>query len=90
MTPQSPVFVGSSVREVLIAKNQPPYLPLPAVVSADACGTVTTRWRLTWRERWRVLLRGDVWLQMLCFHEPVTPVKLSVWQPEIKEATHDP
>jgi hypothetical protein len=87
VTPESPVLKGwrKQLPEVVIAENQPQYLPLPALVSRHAAGMVTTRWRLTWRERLRVLLSGDIWLQMMCFQKPITPVKLLAEQPAVED-----
>lgn len=55
------------------AKDQPPYLPLPARVEGDRA---TSCWALTWRERLRVLASGRVWLTQLNFGRPLQPVKL--------------
>jgi len=57
------------------AKNQPEYLPLPAIRLND--GIVVTRWGLTWRERLRVLLGGSMWLVVKTFHRPLQPVLLT-------------
>lgn len=48
------------------AKNQPPFLPLPAFT--DERETVTC-WRLTWPERFKVLLTGTLWLRQMNFGE---------------------
>lgn len=57
----------------VFAKDQPEYLPLPAHVNATPDGTVTTLWGLTWRERFKVLLTGRLWLQQLAFHSRLQP-----------------
>lgn len=87
MTPQTPVLLGLAIElpEVILAKDQPQYIPLPALISGSEGGMVTTRWKLSWRERLRVLWSGNLWLQMLCFHKPVTPVKLLTEQPNVEE-----
>lgn len=74
MQPISPVCDTMSLPEICFAKDQPEYLPLPAYRSLD--GYVVTRWRLTWRERIRVMLRGDLWLSVMTFNKPLQPVKL--------------
>ena len=61
---------------VVFAKDQPEYQPLPAVVFPGPEGCVATRWQLTWRERLRVLFRGNIYLSLLTFNKPLTPVKL--------------
>jgi len=72
-------FAASQV--VTFAANQPPYKPLPGVLERD--GRLTTRWKLTWRERFKILRTGDLWLQVLTFNRPVQPVKLLVDEPSI-------
>lgn len=63
---------------VVIAKNQSPYLPLPAYVKGDQ---VTICWRLTIWERVVLLVRGELWHQVLNFRDPLQPQKLSVIKP---------
>jgi hypothetical protein len=60
------------------AKNQPPYLPLPAYTDAEQ--TITC-WRLTWRERLSVLFSGSLWLRQLNFGQPLQPQSPSVESP---------
>ncbi len=52
------------------AKNQPPYLPLPAYVDEQQS---ISCWRLTWRERFTLLLTGRLWLRQLNFCQPLQP-----------------
>jgi hypothetical protein len=68
-------------QSTVIAKDQPEYLPMPAHVSADAI--VTCCWRLTFRERLRVLLRGTVWHQIMTFGSQLQPQRLSVERPDL-------
>lgn len=56
---------------VTYAEDQPEYLPLPVHRSED--GQVTSCWRLTWRERLRVLLRGRLFLTIHTFGDPLQP-----------------
>ncbi len=67
---------------LVIAKDQPQYLPLPAYRFAnDAEGRIVCCWRLTWRERLSVLLRGTVWHQVLTFNAPLQPQLLTIDKP---------
>lgn len=75
MTPKS--FTGQNV---VYAKDQPEYLPLPAHKSDDGC--VTTCWRLTLLGRFRVLLTGEIWLQTLTFNAPLQPQRMCNRKPE--------
>jgi len=79
MTPITPVIPGDFTTPVIYAEHQPEYINLPAHRQTD--GTVTTRWRATWRERLRVFLFGDVWLTILTFNAPLQPVKLDAHCP---------
>lgn len=68
---------------VVIAKDQPEYLPLPAHRFAnDPQGRIACCWRLSWRERVSVLLRGIVWHQVLTFDRPLQPQLLTVEKPD--------
>ena len=67
---------------MVIAKHQPQYLPLPAHVDDnDPQGRITFCWKLTWRERIRLLWTGLLWQQVLAFGEPLQPQKLLVYKP---------
>lgn len=62
-------------QNTVIAKDQPPYMPLPAFRSED--GEVTACWGMDWRERLRVLVTGRVYVTLLTFNRPVTPSRVS-------------
>lgn len=61
-------FDGSNI---VFAKDQPEYLPLPAHLSDG--GIVTSCWKLTWKERLKVLIWGKLYLQVLTFNKPLQP-----------------
>jgi len=56
------------------AANQPEYLPLPALKDGGPGEQVTSCWRLTWRERIRLLLTGKLWLAVWTFGQPLQPI----------------
>lgn len=56
---------------VVYAKNQPEYLPLPAHKSED--GQVTSCWSMTWKERLKVLFTGKVYWMVMTFNKPLQP-----------------
>ena len=64
---------------VVFAKDQPEYLPLPAHRNEEGC--VTTCWKLTFVERIIVLFKGTFYLQTLTFNTPLQPQKPSVRSP---------
>jgi hypothetical protein len=80
MQPISPVMPGSEAIEVVLAKDQPEYLPLPAVYIEEP-GRFVTRWRLSDEERQKVVEGGDVILTQLTFGNPFHPVNLQVCHP---------
>lgn len=77
--PILPVIPGVETPVVEFAKTQPQYITLPAWRGED--GTVVTRWRMTFRERLRILFTGDLWLTLLTFNHPLQPVKLDTLCP---------
>lgn len=74
MTPVA--FPGFTGFNAVLAEDQPEYLPLPVCLEPDGC--VTSCWSLTWRERWKLLLTGRLWISSLTFHLPLQPIKPSV------------
>lgn len=81
MEPASPVSTANhGQREIVFAKDQPEYLPLPAII--DEYGhRITTRWKLTWRERLRVLVSGSIWHSCLTFGMSLQPIMLYASDP---------
>lgn len=66
-------------QNVVYAKDQPEYLPLPAHRSPE--GQVTSCWQMDWRERLRVLLSGKVYVSLLTFNGPLQPQIVSTLPP---------
>ena len=63
---------------VIVAKDQPEYLPLPAYIGDSPEGEVVSCWKLSWRERLKLLITGRIWVSLWCFYKPVTPLLLTV------------
>jgi len=68
-------------QNVIIAKDQPEYLPLPAHVFNDNEGTLICCWKLTFKERVKLILKGVIWHEILTFHMPLQPQLLTVDKP---------
>jgi hypothetical protein len=68
---------------VVFAKDQPEYIPLPAFLNEAPTGEVITCWRLSFRERIRLLFTGEIWLCMLTFHRPLTPTFVTTKKTEL-------
>lgn len=78
----SRVVFDPMLEAVVLAKNQPQYLPLPVIRSSYPLGRVTSRWSLSLWERILVLFGGSLWIQQLTFGDPTQPIK-----PLLKEPT---
>jgi len=88
MNPASPVFqdgreLPEGAIETVIAKDQPEYLPLPGVRLLNPEGDLITRWELSDAEIEKLVESRSIYLTMMTFNRPVTPVMLSVDPPEI-------
>jgi len=85
MKPVSPVCLDSEdrwgVSEIVFAKDQPQYIPLPALKFQD--GLVVTRWSLSLWERIQVLLGGSVYVGLLTYNHPLQPMKMSTSVQEV-------
>ncbi len=85
MNPVSPVTYDPETRwgvsEVVFAKDQPQYTPLPAIKFED--GLVVTRWKLSFWERLHVLFGGSVYLGLLTFKYPLQPIRMSTKVDEV-------
>lgn len=81
MMPVSPVIPDENHKEVIVAEDQEQYQNLPSISLSD--GSILTRWKLSDEEIKIVAETGDIYLHMLTFGKPVTPVLLMVEKPEI-------
>jgi hypothetical protein len=57
-------------QNAVLAKDQPEYLPLPVCRRGDR--TISC-WKLTFRERVRLLFTGRLWLVQLNFEQALQP-----------------
>lgn len=80
----SPVLQKYVDREVIIAKDQPQYMPLPALCTAS--GKVLTRWSFTHEERRAIALGADLYLCILACHQPLQPILMEVSNEQAVEA----
>jgi hypothetical protein len=73
-------------QDVVYAKDQPEYLPLPAhkFDNADGQGRIACCWKMTIKERIKVLFTGIIWHEVLTFNAPLQPQLLSVNKPLMK------
>lgn len=83
MNPVSPVIPKAALPEIVFAKDQPEYQPLPAHRLED--GTVLTRWKLSFKERLRVLFCGDVYHWQMTHGGALQPILMQVEPPVVGE-----
>jgi hypothetical protein len=83
MKPSTPIIPGHDLPVTNFAESQDEYQTLPAFRQDD--GTVLTRWHLTWKERFTIFLRGDLYLFTLTFNGPLQPVSLQVERPTMSD-----
>lgn len=76
-------------QNIVFAKNQPEYLPLPALKIKGDEGYVVSCWKMTFFERIKVLFTGKVWLSLMSFNKPLTPSIMSVNRKEIYSHSDD-
>jgi len=74
----SPVMPGSGPIEIVLGKDQPEYIPLPAVFLDTPTCPMISRWRFTEEERLQIAAGADVVLTQLTFRTPFRPVHLQV------------
>jgi hypothetical protein len=71
-------FKGSNI---VFAEGQKEYLPLPAFKEDDQYGRVVSCWKLSMKERIKMLFMGRVYLSVLTFNNPLQPQLPSVDNP---------
>lgn len=71
MEPVSPVIPGQEEFEVVYAKDDPAYLPLPVLRTKNV---LISRWKLTEAERAHLAAGGDLFICMLHFGENLQPM----------------
>lgn len=76
-------------QSIVFAENQPEYQPLPALRLDGPEGNVISCWKLSFKERIRVLFFGRVWLNLMSFNQPLTPSRLATDRKEMFSHTDD-
>jgi hypothetical protein len=80
----SPVLPSSpAIRETVLAKDQPEYIPLPVahIEYSDGVRSMISCYRLTLRECLTILFRRKVWWEQLTFGSALQPQKLYLSEP---------
>lgn len=74
---QGPVVNGLEAHEVVYAKDQPPYLPLPTLPAENGQSAIS-RWHLTDEQRKAVSDGADILLEIFHFGRALAPVRMMV------------
>lgn len=69
---------GSEEIEIVLGKDQPEYIPLPAVYLDNSFRPMITRWGFTPEERTAIAMGADIVLTQLTFGAPFNPIHLQV------------
>jgi len=70
-------------RNVIFAENQPEYLQLPAYkIPQDVEGRIVCCWKLSFKERIKLFLFGELWHSILTFNQPLQPQLIETDRPE--------
>jgi len=70
-------------QNIVYAKDQPEYQPLPALKIGNPNGDIVSCWKLSAKERIKIVFTGRVWLSLMSFNQPLTPSYLSVNRKEV-------
>ena len=71
---------------VIYAKNQAEYQQLPALKGED--GTVISCWKLSWKEKIKLLITGKIWLAAMTFNNSLQPVFITTEKKEVIEENY--
>ena len=76
-------------QNIVFAKDQPEYQPLPALKLDTPTGEVISCWKLTARERFKIIFTGRIWLSLMSFNKPLTPSFIAVNQKDVYSHSDD-
>jgi len=76
-------------QNIVFAKDQPEYQPLPALRIDSPTGEVVSCWKLTPKERIKIIFTGRVWLSLMSFNKPITQIYKNVKRKEINSHPDD-
>lgn len=74
---------------IVFAKDQPEYNPLPAYKEDSPNGEVVSCWKLSFSERIRMLFKGELWVSFMTFNKPLTPCYFTTKKSDILITEND-
>lgn len=79
-----PELIHFEEQDVIIAKDQPQYRPLPAYrYKEDPQGRIVFCWKFSIKDRIILLLSGKLWHSVLTFNKPLQPQLIQLDKPEM-------
>jgi hypothetical protein len=76
-------------QNVVFAEDQPEYGSLPSLKLDTPQGEVISCWKLSFKERIKVLFLGRVWMSLMSFNKPLTPSYLAINRKEVYSHSDD-
>lgn len=76
-------------QNIIVAKDQPEYQPLPARISGSPDGMMAVCYQFTFWEIVKLIFTRKLWIETLTFHRGVTPLRPSVHEPNWSEYTKE-
>ncbi len=70
-------------QNIVIAKDQPQYKPLPALKITGPDGAMVSCWKMSFIERIKTLFTGRIWVCVMTFNKPYPPTLISTDRKEI-------
>ena len=70
-------------QNITFAENQPEYQPLPALRLETKEGEVISCWKMSFKERIKILFLGKIWLSIYTFNKPLMPSYLTTNRKEV-------
>jgi hypothetical protein len=75
---QGPVIPGLEEFEIVMAKDQPEYIPLRVIPGQTREGERLSRWTLTESQRKAIAEGADIFLELLTFNYAMQPIRIAV------------
>ena len=76
-------------QNIVYAKDQPEYQPLPALKLKTNEGQVICCWKMSLKERLKGLITGNIWVSLMSFNKPLTPHLISVNRKDVFSIPND-
>lgn len=65
----------------VLAGNQPQYIPLPVNIECDGRGSMVSCYKLSWKDRIKLLITGRIFFRQVTFDRGFHPIQpMTVWK----------